>query len=74
MTPAPEFWPTFHDFRIVVLDSLKENERITGLGVFLSVKRRRLRASIGVRQIPAEGEEEKRRRKEEEKKTISKKQ
>ena len=35
--------------------------------MFLSVKRRKLRASLGVRQIPAEGEEEKRRRKEEEK-------
>ena len=49
------------------LVSFKENERITGLGVFLSAKRRRLRAILGVRQIPAEGEEEKRRRKEEEK-------
>ena len=57
---------------IFFLVSFKENERITGLGVFLSVKRCKLRASLCVPQIPAERKEEKekkRRRKEEEKKT-----
>ena len=34
-----------------------KNERITGLGVFLSVKLRKLRENLGVRQIPDEGEE-----------------
>ena len=36
-------------FMIVFVVSFQENERITGLSVFLSVKRRRLRASLGVR-------------------------
>ena len=70
MAPGPKFWPLLHVFCIIFIVSFKENEMISGLGVFLSVNRRKLRASLGVRQIPAEGEEEKRRRKEEENKTI----
>ena len=49
-------------FMIFFIVSFKRNERITGLGVFLSIKRRRLRASLGVRQIPAEEEEEEEKR------------
>ena len=42
-----------------------ENDRITGLGVFLSIKRYKLRAILCPPQIPAEGgeeEEEKKKR------------
>ena len=45
MAPGTQFWPLFHDFLIffnIFLVSFKENEIITGLSVFLSVKRRRL--------------------------------
>ena len=68
--PGTKVWLPFHVFWICFLVSSKGNEMITGLGVFLPLKRRKLRASLGVRQITAEGEEEKRRRKEEEKKKV----
>ena len=45
MAPGTGFWPVFHDFLIIYdifLVSLKENEIITGLSVFLSIKRRGL--------------------------------
>ena len=45
VTPGTGFWSRFHDFSYFMICFLvfpKEKERITGLGVFLPVKRRRL--------------------------------